>query len=396
MLDARHRLIRAMRPLGLCAGVAAAIFLASCGGGGSGDAVTGGSAGPGGPGGTTNPTTPTTPEPVPTPILDSFGQVVQGMQPGDSGVDGTAAAGSALAGAPVTVGDAAGKSVSGVTDAQGYYRLRVTGFTPPLVARVTRPDGKLLFSLSNQPLKSNGFIALNITALTDKVASDVARSGGALRASELTPKIVAEHGGAIVESVDKLRTELAPVIAAAGISANNFDPLAAPFRPDHTGYDFILDNVSLAYAGDGATQVAIAAAFMLPGRWDLTIAGADRGGTLSGVPGVSIPKDAATAGDWCKIGYTQALLVGAIPLSGTPVATPPPCNLNNVVIVADGRSTVYAFDIQSYQGCGRCEAGSRIVVTYRVSWVSRTAPVPIPFTDIGGLYPATYTYNRKE
>ena len=165
-------------------------------------------------------------------ILDSFGQIVaggaDGVGTGDSGADGTAGDGAPIVGATVVVTDANGRSVSAVTDTTGHYRVKVTGFTPPFVARVTKPDGsKIYTSLNVAPTRTNAYVTMNISGLTDKISSDVARAGGKTRATELTPQIVAANTGVIATSVENLKTQLAPVLSSAGISATSFDPIGA-------------------------------------------------------------------------------------------------------------------------------------------------------------------------
>ena len=215
----------------------AALMLFGCGGGGGG-----------GDGGAT------------VAILDSFGQAVSdggdgGVGAGDSGADGTAGEGKPIVGARVQVTDSTGKTVSSTTDAQGYYRVKVTSFTPPFVAKVTKSDGKVLHSLSVTALKVNGFITLNLSGLTDKVASDVAVKAGKKGAADLTPQIVAADPAAVSQAVSNLASQLSSVIIAAGLNPSTFDPIGAPFRPNLTGYDFILENVKVVVAPDGSTQV---------------------------------------------------------------------------------------------------------------------------------------------
>ena len=192
-------------------------------------------------------------------ILDSFGQAVSdgdgGIGAGDSGADGTAGEGKPIVGARVQVTDSTGKTVSATTDAQGYYRVKVTSFSPPFVAKVTKSDGKVLHSLSVTALKVNGFITLNLSGLTDKVASDVAVKAGKKGAADLTPQIVAADPAAVSQAVSNLASQLASVITAAGLNPSTFDPIGAPFRPNLTGYDFVLENVKVVVAPDGSTQV---------------------------------------------------------------------------------------------------------------------------------------------
>src|SRR5512140_2979957 len=214
---------------------------------------------------------------VPPPavhILDSFGNEVvaggaDGVGPGDSGGDGTAGDGVPIVGGVVTLTDINGKSVSATTDAQGYYRVKLTGFAPPFAVSVKRPDGIVRHSLSVKAPQTNGFINMNISGLTDKVASDVARAAGKNGAADLTPQIVASNAGVISQSVSSLRSSLSTVITAAGVDPNIFDPLGTPFRPDGKGIDFVLDNTVVVIAADGSTQVSVSPNFTPPltGTW---------------------------------------------------------------------------------------------------------------------------------
>ena len=229
------------------AAVGVALALSGCGGGGDGGAST--------PAGSATP-------PASVVILDSFGQVVaaggsDGVGGGDSGADGTAGEGAAIVGGRVQVTDTNGKTVAATTDAQGYYRVKVTGFAPPFVVTVTKVDGKILRSLNVAPLKVNGFVTVNISGLTDKVASDVAVAGGKKGAADLTPQIVAANTSAITASINNLRTQLSSVITAAGLAVASFDPIGVPFRPDHKSYDLVLESVKVVVAADGSTQVTV-------------------------------------------------------------------------------------------------------------------------------------------
>jgi hypothetical protein len=189
-------------------------------------------------------------------VVDSFGIAVEnGFGAGDSGGDGTAGDGAPIPNRPVVLVDVTGRTATTSTDAQGYYRLNLTGFAPPFVVRVTRADGVVRTSLSTAALKSNGFITINITGLTDKIASDVAIAGGKRGASELTPAIVAANTPAIAAAMAKLRIELASAILAAGENVLTFDPIAMPFRTNGTGYDRVLDNVKVTVSPTGATVV---------------------------------------------------------------------------------------------------------------------------------------------
>ena len=202
-------------------------------------------------------------------IVDSFGRAVDsgdgsGVGVGDAGADGTAGEGSPIVGATITIVDAAGKSVSATTDAQGYYRAKVTGFAPPLVLTATKKTGEKLRSFTLAPLKTNGFVAANVSSVTDKIASDVAVAAGKSGAADLTPQIVAGNTTAVASAKAGVQAVLSAVIAASGIAITGYDPINTPFMADHTGYDKVLDNTRISTTSTGATQLAVAPTFTTP------------------------------------------------------------------------------------------------------------------------------------
>jgi hypothetical protein len=297
-----------------------------------------------------------------TEIVDSFGQIVaggsDGVGNGDSGADGTAGDGAPIVGATVVVSDAAGHHVSAVTDTTGHYRVKVTGFTPPFVASVTKSDGSVFHSLSVTPLKTNGYVTMNITGLTDAVSSDVARAGGQSGADGLTPQIVAQHTSAIATSIANLRAAIQPVIDSSGIAADSFDPIGAAFRPNRHGYDFVLDNVVVTRAADGSTHVAVSPNFTpkLTGTWTLSINVAGAGSVPVGVvPVESIPSatdlasfDASTVGQQFVSsyqGYTITENGNSFRMTGP---------------ATDFTITINSFSFSNYVSCGSCGVGSQI------------------------------------
>ena len=221
--------------------IAACLAVAACGGGGGGAAL---------PGGNT----------TPTAILDSFGQSVNssdtsGVGAGDAGADGTAGEGSPLPGATITITDASGKTANAVADANGYYRAKITGFTAPMVAKAELGAKKVFYSASVDSPKTNGFVTINVTGLTDKVVSDVALAAGRTSSAAITPAIVAANNPALVKAKSDLRTALSAQLTANGLNASTFDPVTLPFRADHTGYDAVLDTTLVSRNGTGTTQI---------------------------------------------------------------------------------------------------------------------------------------------
>ncbi len=192
-----------------------------------------------------------------TGLPNSFGgSSGSGFGRGDSGADGTAGQGAPLVGAAITITDVAGRSVTAVTDAQGYYAAKVTNFTSPLVAKALSSNGQVLYySLSTAPVTTGTFVTVNMTGLTDKIASDVAVAAGGNGPANLTPQQVAQNLPAVASAKANLRTLLGTQLAASGLNAATFDPITLPFRPNGSGYDAVLDTTLVTRNGSGTTQI---------------------------------------------------------------------------------------------------------------------------------------------
>jgi hypothetical protein len=361
----------------LLAATTMALFLAACGGGGGGDA---GSAA----------------------ILDSFGQPVgsdAGIGDGDSGADGTAGEGKPIVGGTVLITDATGKTASATTNAQGYYRVEVTGFKAPFVAKVTAPGGKVYHSLNVKEVVRNGFITINISGLTDVVASDVAKAGGKSGAADLTPAIVSANGAAMTASIKKLQDQLAAVIRDAGIDPATFDPIAVPFKADHTGYDKVLDNVVVTIQPDGSTGVAISPTFpgtgggtpgTLTGTWEMKLNFDGQTFVAGQIPGSSVPTQTMLSQ------LNTEMLVGQ--LTAAEVAQGMTVSGSGNTFTLTGPNTNYTFTINSfsftnYQGCGTCGVGSSVTytVTFNITEGGLLEGVQEPQTTTDGSYSFTYT-----
>jgi len=195
-----------------------------------------------------------------TPVLlDSFGQPVSandGFTETDAGVDGTVSDGVPQSNTLVTVLDASGKTAIATTDTRGYYRAKVTGFISPLIAFVVKADGTKRYSLSTQAPVAGKFATMNISGLTDKIASDVAVAGGKSRASELTPTLVKSNAAVIDTSIASIKLTLALAIQNSGVSSVSFDPLKVPYLSNDSGYDYVLDNTIITYSSNGATLIS--------------------------------------------------------------------------------------------------------------------------------------------
>lgn len=233
----------------------AAGVLTACGGGSGGGSYT---------------TPPTTPVATCTPFADSFGRTVScadmnalaganlgfleggsgdgsGGSAGDGGADGGAGDGAPIANTALKFVDINGKEVNTTTDGTGYFRISLRGMKAPLVAtvmRATKPWKSMLVQDIVRAPANRKFYTINLTGLTDVVASAVAKADGLTGAQALTPAAVARQKALVPAIITAVNTSISPQITAAGLNPTTFDPLAAPFQAVATdSYDKLLESV---------------------------------------------------------------------------------------------------------------------------------------------------------
>ena len=213
-------------------------------------------------------------------LYDSFGRDVLvggggGFNSRSSGADGSAGDGAPIANAAVVISGLTGTPVSTTTDSQGYYRADITGLTAPLLVVVTKPDGSgKRYSLSMAALQPGTFVTINISGLTTQIASDIAVALGQSGPSDLTPSLLSTNptlvASTITSTITTQTTQLATVMAAAGVSTSSYNPIGTPFVANHTGYDYLLDNTVVTVPTTGATTTAPLTAFNpIIGAWSL-------------------------------------------------------------------------------------------------------------------------------
>ena len=262
---AKERLMQTVLPL------LAAMLLGACGGGGGSAAPSSSVGSPTVPG--NNPPPTPTPTPTPPPIGSGncgIGEASTtfvsdaGFGIGDSGADGTAGDGVPIAGAHVTVTDASGATAITTTDSGGCYRTKITGFVSPLIVKVVKANGDVYHSLTTQPVLPGSFQTINLSGLTDKIASDVAKAGGGNGSAQLKPQHIENNLSVISESITEIKAMLATVIEKAGLDATTFDPLNTPFVTNRAGYDNVLDNTVVTKVPNGETRIAPAPVYVPP------------------------------------------------------------------------------------------------------------------------------------
>lgn len=148
----------------------------------------------------------------------------QGSVLHDVTLNGTVRTG--LAKATVVVYDAKGASKTAITDTKGQYSLSADGMTAPLMVVVN--DGRDQFvSLVANP---TGATQANVNALTDLVASDIAKDAKFIGPQEMveTGKAPAVTAEALSAADKKLQPMLGAALKDAGVpEAATFDPTAS-------------------------------------------------------------------------------------------------------------------------------------------------------------------------
>jgi hypothetical protein len=163
-------------------------------------------------------------------------------------LSGTAATGSAFAGADVSVIDKTGTVVgTGKTGEDGSYNITLSaGASAPFVLQAVRDDMTLT---SVAPDTTN--TTLNITPVTDLIASRLTASGDPKKlAAEFKADPNLLTAGKINTKVDEVVTLVKPLLDAVGTNAN---PLTTKFSADGTGIDRALDSLLVKITPESTT-----------------------------------------------------------------------------------------------------------------------------------------------
>jgi hypothetical protein len=138
-----------------------------------------------------------------------------------------------------------------------------------------------------------------------------------------------------------------------------------PYKADHTGYDFVLDNTVITTDANGVTQVAISPNFVAPivGTWAsaaTSVSGGQTGAVqdIGTFPGASVPTSAAAINSGVTNVFTY--IVTKTPPAGTTVTYPSNSSVRIVDSTADATLTILNFNASNYSGCGTCGVGSQV------------------------------------
>jgi len=175
---------------------------------------------------------------------------------GPLSISGTAAVGAPLAGANVKVYDATGTMVvsDGVVQTNGNYSVTIpAGKQGPFVFVVDDSDQQFMSVLSDTSQTT-----VNITPLTNLLAASLSASGNpANLVSEIANRTVDIDATTYESKVGALRTTLAPVLTAVGVSASNFDPVRSTFSANGAGIDKVLDVLDVSITPATTTSANI-------------------------------------------------------------------------------------------------------------------------------------------
>lgn len=168
---------------------------------------------------------------------------------GDAGADGAAADGAPIANTKLLFTDVNGKTLEVTTNILGQFRINLRGMKAPLVASVVRnnlPWKSMLVEDIVRAPKNNKFYTINLTKLTDVLASEMARADGLQGADSLTPQAVLRQRLAYTPIVNGVRQQIwASLLANNVADPTNFDPVRTSFVANRTGADKVLEEVTV-------------------------------------------------------------------------------------------------------------------------------------------------------
>jgi len=183
-------------------------------------------------------------------------------------ISGIAASGTAFVDAVVTVIDSTGTVVgtSGTVGTDGTYSVTLAaGAKAPfvLVASRTTADGEVQSLVS--VIDSAATTTANVTPITNLIASLLSPSGDPSKlAAELAAGTASITPDSVAATVTEVKTILATLLTATGTTGT--DPLTGSFTVDGTGYDLLLDSISINIvpASNTSSNIEIAVKQQLP------------------------------------------------------------------------------------------------------------------------------------
>jgi hypothetical protein len=175
--------------------------------------------------------------------------------PASGSVSGTAAFGTAIAHAPVTLVDSTGKTAGGTTGADGSFSISSAGLTPPFMLKVV--GSSTLYSVSAD---SNTTTTINVTPITDMIIRSWYTMQGASVGTAFTnpasnppptPTQVGVISGVVAQGIG-----FQAWLQNAGVSTV-INPISTPFTANGAGVDAVLGQISATVNANGTISVGV-------------------------------------------------------------------------------------------------------------------------------------------
>jgi hypothetical protein len=208
---------------------------------------------------------------------------------GFGSVSGTAASGSPIASATVTLVDKNGNTAGGTTGSDGSFAFSGTGaFTPPFMLQVQTGSGNL-YSVGADP---NASTTINVTPLTDMIIrSWYSVQGTTVDTAFASPATYSPPTPIDVKVISSVvLTIVEGWLQAAGVDTNDFNLISTPFAANGTGVDGVLDLTGVdpttgivTITGSNATQTSTVTPSSTNGSVSVSTTQTTSGGTTSPV-----------------------------------------------------------------------------------------------------------------
>ncbi|MDE2450269.1 MAG: hypothetical protein KGO22_14940 [Gammaproteobacteria bacterium] len=179
-------------------------------------------------------------------------------------MSGTAATGSPIPGATVTLVDSKGAQVAAKTDSNGQYSLSTSGMTAPFLVKVVTASasangyaaGTIFYGVSDQAMPTT----INVTPLTDLIIRDWYAAQSApvsIDTAFASPTANPPPSAAEVQLVQAVVLDIVqPVLQQSGVNPVGLDLISGSFSANGQGVDAALDQIKpITYnsAGTSAT-----------------------------------------------------------------------------------------------------------------------------------------------
>lgn len=256
-------------------------------------------------------------------------------------LSGTAATGSPIGAATVTLVDSTGKQVTVQTASNGQYSLSTSGLTPPFLVKVVTATasaggyaaGTTFYGVSDQASPS----VINITPLTDLIIRDwyaAQAAPVAIATAFSNPAASPPPSVADVQLIQSVVLDIVqPLLQQQGVSLTGLDLISGTFSANGQGIDAALDQIKpVTYNSAGTTatltidttssvtQTTTVAA--TPGATQVVTSTANASGTVSSsTSSTVVPTNAGEAAALSGVEATLNSLATVINSKGTAVQT---------------------------------------------------------------------------